>query len=139
MATTWTAVGIRLQVASREQIGPVVRPELSDKQWYGWEETTTDADGRFRFVLPADGDATLAIWPANDYVLMDKKIKAKRGDLEVIKLEHGPTIKGRVFDANGKPLAGVYLNAELSNTGRKTVRFAKRAFNRLLAAHRRDR
>ena len=97
LASTWTAVGIRLQIASREQIGPVIRPELSDKQWYGWEETTTDADGQFHFVLPAEGDATLAIWPANDYVLLDKKIKAERGDLGVIELEHGPTIKGHVL------------------------------------------
>jgi beta-lactamase regulating signal transducer with metallopeptidase domain/uncharacterized GH25 family protein len=112
IASTQTPVGNRLRLASRQLQAQGNQHELSDKQWYGWQEVTTDADGRFRLLLPADGDSTLAILPSKDYALMNKAIGAQRGDLGVIQLEQGPSIKGRVVDGEGKPLAGLFLNAE---------------------------
>src|SRR5262249_55574952 len=36
----------------------------------------------------------------------------KRGDLGTIELERGNTVQGQVLDAQGKPVAGVYVRAD---------------------------
>jgi beta-lactamase regulating signal transducer with metallopeptidase domain len=108
LASTLTPIGDRLRNArllSRVDVE-------GDKQYYGGEKQITDEAGRFKFVLPTEGDATLAIWPAKVYAPIIKEIHDQRGDLGIIKLERGEPIKGRVVDAENKTLTGIYVNAE---------------------------
>jgi protocatechuate 3,4-dioxygenase beta subunit len=78
---------------------------------FGDDDTVTDADGRFRFLLPTSGECLLSIWPAEEFVPMQIQIHDKRGDIGVTTLRRGATLTGRVSDADGKALASVYLEA----------------------------
>ena len=70
----------------------------------------TDAKGRFRAVLTTPGEAIFWILP-KDYAPSTHKLpNDKRGDLGTFALAQGIRFKGKVLDAKGKPLAGVYVN-----------------------------
>ena len=127
------AAGILVQASTLTPIGERLRNSRSlmstididgDKQRYGGENQVTDEAGRFKFVLPSEGDAILAIWPAKVYAPIIKEIHEQRGDLGIVNLEPGDAIKGRVVDVENKPLAGIYVNAEPigSDDKRGTVR-----------------
>ena len=52
-----------------------------------------------------------------DYALSSHVLKNdKRGDLGTITLEKGNTIQGKALDAQGKPVAGVYVRADRDRT-----------------------
>jgi beta-lactamase regulating signal transducer with metallopeptidase domain len=81
-------------------------------------EARTDARGRFRLVIHARGQAVLWINPEryvpSTYVLKDDK----RGDLGTFTLVPGISIRGRVRDAEGKPVGGIYVAASRSEGSR---------------------
>ena len=54
----------------------------------------------------------LLIYPEKDFAPLVKVLYDRRGDLGVIKLQPGPEIKGRVLDADGKPMAGLYVSID---------------------------
>ncbi len=121
VASTLVHVGMWCISATHQFSGMESPRDLPVQQWYGWEESTTDHNGRFRILLSSEGVATLAIWPAKEFVLVTKDIGRKRGDLGSIKLERGPTIHGRVIDSAGKPMANIYLNTEPLNVESKRL------------------
>jgi 5-hydroxyisourate hydrolase-like protein (transthyretin family) len=72
----------------------------------------TDAEGRFRLWLVTPGPAVFWLLPADyapsTHVLKDSN---KRGDLGRFALQPGLVLKGKVLDTQGKPAAGVYVEA----------------------------
>jgi beta-lactamase regulating signal transducer with metallopeptidase domain len=73
-------------------------------------ETWTDAAGRFRLVLHQKGQAVFWLLP-QDYVHSTHGLKNdRRGDLGTFTLDRGIRFSGRVLDAQGKPVVGVYLS-----------------------------
>jgi hypothetical protein len=103
-----------------EITGRVVTPEGAPAAgvpvmvWAGWEpgfeHAETDDRGRFRFPLPNDQEALFWIFP-QQYTQQVHFIDKRRGDLGTFTLENGIHIHGRVVDLEGKPLAGVWVNA----------------------------
>ena len=80
---------------------------------YGtWLKTRTDADGRFRITVRKKGGIFLRFYPtdaaAGRWIVAD----GRRGDLGVYSLEPGEKIKGRLLDADGKPLAQQWVQVE---------------------------
>jgi hypothetical protein len=80
---------------------------------YGsFADSICDADGRFRIWVVTPGPAYVWFLPT-DYVPETHVLKIdKRGDLGGFTLHDGPRIHGKVFDAQGKPVAGINVNAE---------------------------
>jgi beta-lactamase regulating signal transducer with metallopeptidase domain/protocatechuate 3,4-dioxygenase beta subunit len=80
---------------------------------YGsFAETTSDAEGRFRLMLITPGPAVVWVLP-EQYAPSLRGLKDnKRGDLGRFVLADGPRLSGRVFDAQGQPVAGANVNAE---------------------------
>jgi hypothetical protein len=75
-------------------------------------ETVTDEDGHFRLNLLPSGPAVFWILP-KDYALSTYILKNDtRGDLGTINLAKGNAIQGTVVDTQGKPFAGVYVQAD---------------------------
>lgn len=72
----------------------------------------TDAEGKFRLPITTPGRAVYWVLPKayapELYLLAD----GKRGDLGTITLKKGVTVTGRVFDVQGKPLAGLFVEAD---------------------------
>jgi hypothetical protein len=81
---------------------------------YGsFADTRTDAEGRFRLVVITPGPAVFWILP-DEFCPSTHALKdGKRGDLGTFALRDGARLRGRVLDAQGKPMAGVNVNAEL--------------------------
>jgi beta-lactamase regulating signal transducer with metallopeptidase domain len=71
----------------------------------------TDAKGIFHVTVARGGDAVFWLLP-KDYAPSLHVPKGKRGDLGIFGLKEGIRLKGKVVDVKGKPVAGVYLNAE---------------------------
>ena len=72
--------------------------------------TKTDARGRFHTVLTTPGEGILWILPKKYAPSAHKLLNNKRGDLGTFPLQKGLTFKGKVLDARGKPVAGVFVN-----------------------------
>jgi beta-lactamase regulating signal transducer with metallopeptidase domain len=80
---------------------------------YGsFADARTDDKGHFRLVLTTPGAAVVWMLPEKyiptTHVLKDNK----RGDLGTFSLQEGINLRGKVLDANGKPVIGVNVNAE---------------------------
>ena len=74
-------------------------------------QARTDAQGRFRLVIYPRGPAVLWILPEH-YVPSIHGLKDdRRGDLGTFTLAPGISIRGRVRDAAGKPVGGIYVAA----------------------------
>lgn len=105
------AVGIKVQSYS----------VTSKRQQFSFEygsfaNTKTDANGRFALTVVTPGDAVFWILPKK-YSPSTHPVKAgKRGDLGRFALQEGIVLRGKAVDAQGKPMAGVYVHAE--NDGR---------------------
>ena len=113
------AAGITVDASTLAQISERFRNSQSmtsnvdiegGKQWY-YADQVTDEAGRFKFVLPTDGEATLRIFP-KEYAILVKEIHDQRGDLGVIKLETGDVIKGHVDKEERNPPERVFVMAE---------------------------
>jgi hypothetical protein len=83
-----------------------------------WAETKTDARGHFRLVLHPKGKAVLWVLP-QDYAPETHGLKDdRRGDLGTFTLDKGVRFGGRVLDAQGKPVGGSYVEADLQQKER---------------------
>ena len=80
---------------------------------YGsFADCRTDVAGKFHLVVTTPGAAVFWLLPEN-YAPSTHRIKeGMRGDLGTFAMQPGITLKGRVLDVRGKPLAGVNVNAE---------------------------
>ena len=76
--------------------------------------TKTDKEGRFRATVATPGVGVVWIMPT-DYAPASRVLAAgERGDLGTFTLKEGLRLKGRVVDAQGKPLAGLVVQADRS-------------------------
>src|SRR5205823_662282 len=86
---------------------------------------TTDADGKYSFVIPPEQSSQRYLYIELDvehpdyapqknfgYALSMIRKNEKRGDLGSFTLRTGPRLRGKVLDAKGNPMAGVNVNAE---------------------------
>ena len=79
---------------------------------YNEAEARTDADGRFRFDAFPTGSVIYWV-ESRDYAPSVHILKnGERGDMGTITLKRGNTIQGKVLDAQGKPVPGVYVQAD---------------------------
>ncbi|MGO9112523.1 MAG: M56 family metallopeptidase [Thermoguttaceae bacterium] len=90
----------------------VSSPARDDPNSFSWEDTTTNEEGFFQLNLSKRGEAVFWLLP-NDYAPSTHVLHAKRGDLGHFVLEKGMVLRGRVVDADGKPLKNVWVNAEI--------------------------
>ncbi|MFO0951249.1 MAG: M56 family metallopeptidase, partial [Isosphaeraceae bacterium] len=80
-------------------------------------KTKTDAEGNFRLPITTPGDAVFWILPKNFAPELHVIPEGKRGDLGTFALKNGVTVTGRLFDVQGKPLAGLYVEADRERGG----------------------
>jgi beta-lactamase regulating signal transducer with metallopeptidase domain/uncharacterized GH25 family protein len=79
---------------------------------YGsFTDVKTDDKGQFRLIMTTPGDGVFWILPEK-YAPSQHVVNEKRGDLGTLTMNNGVALKGKVLDDQGKPLAGVNLNAE---------------------------
>jgi beta-lactamase regulating signal transducer with metallopeptidase domain/uncharacterized GH25 family protein len=80
---------------------------------YGsFQKVKTNDRGEFRAVLTTPGLAVFWILPSDAAPEVHRVPEDQRGDLGLFVLKRGAPLKGRVLDAQGKPVAGVFVNAE---------------------------
>ncbi len=72
-------------------------------------EAVSDEAGRFEIGVTREGIANLSVIPI-DQCMKHIELGTKRGDLGDIPLATGSSIRGRVLDAAGNPMAGVWVN-----------------------------
>ena len=72
----------------------------------------TDQDGHFRFPVVTPGPAVFWILPKLYAPEMHVVPDGKRGDFGRFVLQKGMTVTGRVFDPQGQPLAGLFVEIE---------------------------
>ena len=89
-------------------------------------ESVSDQEGRFEFVICQKGPAKLSIVP-REQCMKHIDLGAKRGDLGDIVLSPGTSIRGRVLDAAGKPMAGLWVNLTEVDTVRSASYEMKRS------------
>ncbi len=77
-----------------------------------FSNTRTDADGRFRLVLHPAGPAVVWVVPEQFAPVTLAPKRDNRGDMGTIRLTEGVRINGRVIDAAGKPVGGIYVRAD---------------------------
>lgn len=93
-----------------------------DLRDYGsFTSTETDEQGHFRLNMVAGGHSVVWFRP-RDFAPETHVLKERKGDLGNIQLERGVSLSGRVVDSDGKPVAGVWVNAELrSGPAKKSI------------------
>jgi beta-lactamase regulating signal transducer with metallopeptidase domain len=80
---------------------------------YGsFAKAKTDDSGRFKVNVTTPGLAVFWILPDDLAGELHGVPEAKRGDLGRFTLKPGTALKGRVLDVDGKPIAGIFVNAE---------------------------
>jgi beta-lactamase regulating signal transducer with metallopeptidase domain len=82
-----------------------------------WAETKTDARGHFRLMLHPQGKAVVWILPQEFAPETHGLKNDRRGDLGTFTLDKGVRFSGRLTDAQGKPVVGVYVEADLQKKG----------------------
>jgi beta-lactamase regulating signal transducer with metallopeptidase domain len=99
------AAGVKLLAYS-------VTDEAGTFEYGSFARARTDDQGQFRVVLTTPGHAVFWLLPEK-YAPSRHLVKDnKRGDLGVFGLQKGISFKGKVVDAQGKALAGLWVNAE---------------------------
>jgi hypothetical protein len=100
------AAGVELLAYSRTD-------RLTRGQWeYGsFARVKTDAEGRFRLPITTPGRAVYWVLPRQYAPELHVLAEGTRGDLGTIVLKPGVTVTGRVLDVQGRPLAGVAVEA----------------------------
>ena len=80
---------------------------------YGsFAKAKTDAEGKFRLPITTPGRGVFWVLPKAYAPEMHLVAEGKRGELGTITLKKGMTVTGRAFDVQGKPLAGVFVEAD---------------------------
>ena len=88
-------------------------PEPRDFESASFSDATTDPQGAFRLNLAKGSKAIFWLLP-KDYAPSAHVVEQKHGDVGRFVLEKGIAITGRVLDEEQKPVAGVWVNAEIS-------------------------
>jgi hypothetical protein len=80
---------------------------------YGsFADSTTDAAGKFALTVVTPGDCVFWILPTK-YAPSAHGVKDnKRGDMGTFGLAEGIVLKGKALDAQGKPVAGIFVAAD---------------------------
>ena len=92
---------------------------------YGsFADARTDAAGRFRLTLITPGPAAFWILPDQFAPSPHGLLNNRRGDLGTFTLQPGISIRGKVLDARGRPLAGVIINARSRDPNEATEALA---------------
>lgn len=94
----------------------LVYSKANKNDWseYGsFDNTNTDATGRFTINVAKGGEAVLWLLP-EQFSPSTHLIHQQRGDLGRFTLENGIRLSGQVFDSEGQPVSHVWINAELS-------------------------
>ncbi len=82
---------------------------------YGsFSKAKTDDAGNFKVNVTTPGLAVFWILPADLAGELHGVPEGKRGDLGNFRLKPGVSLSGRVLDVQGKPIPGVFVNAERS-------------------------
>jgi hypothetical protein len=85
---------------------------------YGsFARTTTDREGRFRLPITTPGRAVFWVLPGDYAPELHVLADGQRGDLGTITLKYGVRVTGRVVDVQGRPLAGVFVEARREHAG----------------------
>ncbi len=85
----------------------------SDHFEYGsFADTKTDAKGQFSLAIVTPGDCALWVLPKDHAPQMRVLKPEQRGELGKFGLQPGIVLKGKVLDAKGKPLGGVYVSID---------------------------
>jgi Carboxypeptidase regulatory-like domain len=80
---------------------------------YGsFSKAKTDAAGNFKVNVTTPGLAVFWILPDDLAGELHGVPEGKRGDFGKFTLKPGVSLKGRVLDVQGKPIAGIFVNAE---------------------------
>ena len=80
---------------------------------YGsFAKAKTDAEGKFRLPITTPGQAVYWLLPKAYAPELHALADGKRGDIGTITLKKGVTVTGRAFDVLGKPLAGMFVEAD---------------------------
>jgi protocatechuate 3,4-dioxygenase beta subunit len=103
------AAGVRILAYSR------TTRKTEDFEYGSFASTRTDAKGQFRLALTTPGEAIFWILPKDYAPSTHKLVDNKRGALGTFVLQKGIRVQGKVFDARGKPMAGIYVNARREN------------------------
>ncbi len=106
-----SVVGTVLDTKGRPIRGAKVM-QVSDRWGSKYPDTTTDAEGHFQFANTAPGEMILTI-QAEGYApeLDTVEVNAQTEPLEV-HLGKGGTIRIRMVDSNGEPIAGAWVDAD---------------------------
>jgi RNA polymerase sigma factor (sigma-70 family) len=105
------AAGIKVMAVSTPQNS---EEALSD--FLAWTEAKTDAQGRFQLTAVTPGHAAVWVLPRDFAPVRNVLQDNQRGDLGRMTLPRGQRLTGRVADRDGKPVAGVYVNARASGS-----------------------
>ncbi len=80
---------------------------------YGsFAKAKTDAEGKFRLPITTPGQGVFWVLPKAYAPELHVLADGKRGDLGTITLKQGVTVTGRAFDVQGKPLPGLFVEAD---------------------------
>ena len=113
-------------VAGAQLRGRSSDPSAGNRVGSSWIEAVSDEDGRFEIQVTRDGTAGLSIVPL-DHCMKHIDIGSNRGDLGDIALSPGLSIRGRVVDATGKPLEGLWANLTRADPERRASYEMKRS------------
>jgi len=83
-------------------------------------EERTDDQGKFSLPIVTPGKAAFWFQP-NDAAPLGKVAPKDRGDIGDVTLHRGFAVKGQVLDADGKPVAGVKVNAQRESSDSQEI------------------
>jgi beta-lactamase regulating signal transducer with metallopeptidase domain/protocatechuate 3,4-dioxygenase beta subunit len=81
-----------------------------DLNSHGWLDSRTRADGSFRLNMMKGGVAFFWVLP-NEHAIVQRSVSDEPFDVGEIRVPEGIRLSGRALSAEGKPVAGVAVNA----------------------------
>jgi hypothetical protein len=101
------AAGVELLAYSRTDKLP-----RGQFEYGSFAKAKTDAEGKFRLPITTPGRGVYWVLPKAYAPELHLIADGKRGDLGTITLKKGMTVTGLAFDAQGKPLSGLFVEAD---------------------------
>lgn len=93
-----------------------------DFEFGAFQETTTDQAGRFQVMVHTPGDGVLWVTP-DRHTPLAIRLNDKRGDLGTLAAAAGTNVSGQMLDAEGKPVASLWLDIRRTGDGREADEF----------------